>query len=984
MLSLHAAFDTDSLLIWREPEGGKKALLEALGAKHPVADAMAWLPARDEKVVPSSPLLGDTPAGDGEFQIVPCAITAAALDARAAIAFLTACIDKHMFAPRVLVGDDLTYWARALQFAGGLVASGRFLPGVKLEGRAYAARWTPVFTGPDIGHLHSLAKAMPPVARAVTRKPEEPDATAESVLTAFMGWVVDHMVRSAAGSAKPRVVESVHDRWMAALTSRDASFKDGAALVEQVKQWQRPLALASRAPFRLCFRLQEPQPDVEQWRIDYLLQGTKDPSLVLPAAEVWKPKKTSLSVMGPDAPAVREHLLVSLGQAATVCAEIDESLKGRAPDGYATDATGAYGFLRETASELEQSGFGLMLPSWWTRKGTDVRLKARARTKTKSTAGPAGLSLNAIVEFDWELALGGEAISKAELAALARMKAPLVKLRGQWVEVDADGIQAALDFLKKNPSGSATVRDLIGMELGVTTQAGPLEIDGVDATGWLKPLLDRLEGRAPFKELPQPAELRGELRPYQRRGYSWLDFLNELGLGACLADDMGLGKTIQTLSLVQKNWTAGERRPVLLVCPTSVTGNWQKEAARFTPELPVLVHHGAGRNREAAFEEAASKHALVVSTYALLHRDQETLRKVNWHGVILDEAQNIKNPGTLQARAARSLTPGYRIALTGTPVENNVGDLWSLMEFLNPGFLGTQSGFRTRFFSPIQLYGDKLAAERLRKITGPFILRRLKTDKSIIADLPDKLEMKVFCNLTREQASLYEAVAKDAQAAIESAEGIGRKGLVLATLMKLKQVCNHPAQFLKDQSGIEGRSGKLARIGEMIEETLAVGDRSLIFTQFREMGDILQRHLQETFGVEVMFLHGGTSKKQRDVMVERFAAPDGPRIFLLSLKAGGTGLNLVSANHVFHFDRWWNPAVENQATDRAFRIGQKKNVQVHKFISAGTLEEKIDEMIERKREVAGSIVGAGESWLSELSNAELRNLLTLRKDAVGE
>ena len=289
-----------------------------------------------------------------------------------------------------------------------------------------------------------------------------------------------------------------------------------------------------------------------------------------------------------------------MGQAATVCAEIDESLKGRAPDGYATDATGAYGFLRETASELEQSGFGLMLPSWWTRKGTDVRLKARARTKTKSTAGPAGLSLNAIVEFDWELALGGEAISKAELAALARMKAPLVKLRGQWVEVDADGIQAALDFLKKNPSGSATVRDLIGMELGVTTQAGPLEIDGVDATGWLKPLLDRLEGRAPFKELPQPAELRGELRPYQRRGYSWLDFLNEVGLGACLADDMGLGKTIQTLSLMQKNWTAGERRPVLLVCPTSVTGNWQKEAARFTPELPVLVHHGAGRNREAS------------------------------------------------------------------------------------------------------------------------------------------------------------------------------------------------------------------------------------------------------------------------------------------------------------------------------------------------------------------------------------------------
>jgi SNF2 family DNA or RNA helicase len=416
----------------------------------------------------------------------------------------------------------------------------------------------------------------------------------------------------------------------------------------------------------------------------------------------------------------------------------------------------------------------------------------------------------------------------------------------------------------------------------------------------------------------------------------------------------------------------------------SVTGNWQKEAARFTPDLPVLVHHGLARNRGAAFSDAASRNALVISTYSLLHRDQEILRGVDWAGVILDEAQNIKNPETKQAKAARSFQSGYRITLTGTPVENNVGDLWSIMEFLNPGFLGSHGAFQMRFFKPIQVYGDTNAAERLRKITGPFILRRLKTDKSIIADLPDKLEMKVFCNLTKEQASLYEAVAKDAQAAIESAEGIERRGLVLATLMKLKQVCNHPAQFLKDKSAIVGRSGKLARLAEMIEETLQVGDRSLIFTQFTEMGEILLRHLQETFGFEVLFLHGGTPKKQRDKMVERFAEPDGPRIFLLSLKAGGTGLNLVSANHVFHFDRWWNPAVENQATDRAFRIGQTRNVQVHKFICAGTLEDKIDEMIERKKDVAGRVVGAGEAWLSELSNAELKNLFALRKEAIGE
>jgi len=396
------------------------------------------------------------------------------------------------------------------------------------------------------------------------------------------------------------------------------------------------------------------------------------------------------------------------------------------------------------------------------------------------------------------------------------------------------------------------------------------------------------------------------------------------------------------------------------------------------------VHHSLGRHRGAAFASEAARHALVVSSYALLHRDQEALGQVNWAGVVLDEAQNIKNPETKQARAARSLAGGYRFALTGTPVENNVGDLWSLMEFLNPGLLGSQSGFRKRFFVPIQVYADHGAAERLRRITGPFILRRLKTDKSVIADLPDKLEMKVFCNLTKEQASLYEAVVQDAQEAIESAEGIERKGLVLAALMKLKQVCNHPAQFLKDNSTIPGRSGKLARLGEMLEETLEVGDRSLIFTQFAEMGEIIQRHLQETFGLEVLYLHGATPKKQRDQMVERFARSDGPRIFLLSLKAGGTGLNLTSANHVFHFDRWWNPAVENQATDRAFRIGQTRDVQVHKYVCAGTLEEKIDEMIERKKDVAGRVVGTGEAWLTQLSNAELRSLFALRQEAIGE
>ncbi|MBM3323388.1 ATP-dependent helicase, partial [candidate division WOR-3 bacterium] len=330
-------------------------------------------------------------------------------------------------------------------------------------------------------------------------------------------------------------------------------------------------------------------------------------------------------------------------------------------------------------------------------------------------------------------------------------------------------------------------------------------------------------------------------------------FLKQWGLGACLADDMGLGKTIQALALMQADWRPGKGRPVLLICPTSVVGNWQKEAARFTPELPVMVHHGLTRAKGRNFTRDARRHAMVISSYALLHRDFEVLNQVKWAGVILDEAQSIKNPETKQARAARTLSADFRVAMTGTPVENNVGDLWSLMEFLNPGLLGTQAEFKRRFFIPIQAEADPEAAARLKQVTGPFILRRLKTDKSIIADLPEKLEMKVFCNLTREQASLYAAVVKDVEEQLEAAEGIQRKGLVLATLAKLKQVCNHPAQLLKDNSAIAGRSGKLARLTEMLEETASVGDRALIFTQFAEMGELLKRHLEETFGREVLF-----------------------------------------------------------------------------------------------------------------------------------
>jgi SNF2 family DNA or RNA helicase len=454
-----------------------------------------------------------------------------------------------------------------------------------------------------------------------------------------------------------------------------------------------------------------------------------------------------------------------------------------------------------------------------------------------------------------------------------------------------------------------------------------------------------------------------------------------------VANNIVCHNTIQTISLLlHDREQEAHPAPTLLVCPTSVIGNWQREVQRFAPALRVLVHQGPGRPQGDPFVQAAQEHDLVLTSFPLLARDRDTLTGVEWGAVVLDEAQNIKNAGTKQAQAARALTAPTRIALTGTPVENRLTELWSIMAFLNPGYLGNETAFRRDFARPIERTGDENATARLRQLTAPFILRRLKTDKTIIADLPDKIEKKEYCRLTPEQATLYESVVRDALAQIENADteenAIQRKGLVLAMLMKLKQVCNHPAQFLKDGSAFADRSGKLARLSELLEEIYAAGDRVLIFTQFAELGEMLRLHLSERLYEDVLFLHGGTKARERDGLVRRFQAPGGPTVFILSIKAGGTGLNLTAANHVVHFDRWWNPAVENQATDRAFRIGQQRNVEVHKFVCTGTLEERIDEMIESKRTLAEQVLGSDESWLTSLSTNQLRDLVALRQDAI--
>jgi non-specific serine/threonine protein kinase len=719
------------------------------------------------------------------------------------------------------------------------------------------------------------------------------------------------------------------------------------------------------------------------------------------AGDVWH-DGPAFEAFRPLVPDPGGHLRTDLGRAVRLWPGLDTAFKAPEPSEVELDAAGAQRFLSDAAPLLEQAGFGILVPSWWhTTPRLGLRLRARPRPAGLAGPTPGGIGLAGLCDYDYEVAVGDSTLSLQELQQLAEAKAPLVRLKGRWVELRAGDVERALAVLQR-PAGERhparrdmTAAEVLRVGLGLDPPPSlDLPVVGVVADGWLGALLGTgaadADADARIETRPTPVGFNGTLRPYQERGLAWLWFLQRYGLGACLADDMGLGKTAQLLALMVAEREGGDTgaRPgaTLLVCPMSLVGNWQRETERFAPGLAVHVHHGAGRKVGPGLVAAAEKADLVITTYSLLARDQRYLAQIQWGRVALDEAQNVKNPLSLAGRAARALPAAARVALTGTPVENRLLELWSLMDFLNPGLLGSEATFRHRFAVPVERYGDETAAATLKRLTGPFVLRRLKTDRSIIADLPDKIEMHVLCNLTREQASLYRAVVDDMLDRIEKAKtGIERMGVISGSMMKLKQVCNHPAHFLADGSRLEGsRSGKLARLEEVLEEVTGAGERALVFTQFAEMGTLLQRHLSEMLGVELPFLYGAVAKRRREEMVDAFQSDGGPPVLILTLKAGGVGLNLTAANHVVHYDRWWNPAVEDQATDRAFRIGQERNVQVRKFVCVGTLEERIDAMIEAKRDLAERIVGSGEARLTDLSLAELRDLVALSDDAVAE
>ncbi|RRO19191.1 DEAD/DEAH box helicase [Saccharopolyspora rhizosphaerae] len=877
--------------------------------------------------------------------------------------------------PGCRIGSDARFLAELAEFAASLVTGGRVLPSLVVEDDQPAARWVPALSGSDSARFVALREAMPHALRAAGGEP------VEDVLRAALHTFVDDLARSTLTRGLAPAT-GVTGAWLHALSGDPHVDGDPAQLRElarKLESWHS--GLAGQSPLRTCFRLHAPEDDETDWLVEFMLQAVEDPGVLVSAQDVWA-GSTHVLQRWVDEP--QELLLAELGRASRTCPELDTALRTSHPTGLVLDTEGAYAFLSR-AAQLDQAGFAVLLPSWWGRSQRQLGLKLNA-TSTGSAGAvtkDSGIDKDALVDYRWELALGNEALTREELAELAAAKVPLVRMRGRWVQVDRERLAAGLAMLEQDASGTMTALELLKQAGGEGEEQRRLPVVEVNATGWIGELLSG-EADQHLEPVDPPADFRAELRPYQRRGLAWLAFLSRLGLGGCLADDMGLGKTVQLLALEALTREQESLPPTLLVCPMSVVGNWQREAERFAPGLRVHVHHGGGRLSGEDLRDEVERFDLVLTTYPLAMRDSEALREIRWERVVLDEAQNIKNSASRQAKAVRGLSARQRLALTGTPVENRLAELWSIMDFANPGILGSLSTFRARYAVPVERDGDTDAAARLRRVTGPFVLRRVKTDPAVISDLPDKFEVKQLCNLTAEQATLYQAVVDDMLARIAESEGVERRGLVLATMSKLKQVCNHPAQLLGDGSALPGRSGKLARLEELLESVLAEGDKALVFTQFAEFGGHLVPHLSARFDTEVPFLHGGTPKKARDAMVERFQDPEGPQVLLLSLKAGGTGLTLTAANHVIHLDRWWNPAVEDQATDRAFRIGQRRDVQVRKLTCIGTLEEKIDRMIEDKKALAQLVVGSGENWLTELSTQQLRELVTLDAEAIGD
>ncbi|MFC8292551.1 DEAD/DEAH box helicase [Streptomyces sp. NPDC057242] len=980
----------------REPTGRlSRHSAVFLPADPPRAGRIAfWSP--DGEPLPDSP--GTRPAADGLTVVDggtlrPVTVPARTLSVRDALPLLVRARFSDAASP------SAAFWGAAALLALDLVARGLLLPGLT-SGDHDAWRAGPL--GPeDLGRLRTLAASMPPTAHAVPLPAASPDAPPllpepEALLRAFADAVADTLPRTPAAPA----------------AAGGPAFAAGAAgTFPEHRAWASDVAAVHDAGVRLSLRLELPGFTAESreapgFRAVLQLHGVADPALVADAAEVWSGSGPVGAAFGPRA---RMDALLALRRAARAWPPLSPLLSAAVPDtveladeevaellGPAADALAALGvrvhWPRELSDRLtarveigpHASGTGVGTETDDGATRTDGRIDADAHAGTDADADtrigagasslPSLLAADSLLAFNWRFAVGDHELTRAELDRLAETGRPLVRLRDRWVLVDPAEVRRA----RAHQDREVTPVDALSAVLTGTTEVDGRAVE-VAATGPLERLRERLANPGGDRpEVAQPAALAATLRDYQLRGLDWLHRMTSLGLGGCLADDMGLGKTITLIALhLHRQTDPASAGPTLVVCPTSLMGNWQREVEKFAPGTPVRRFHGAARDLEGLPDGG-----FVLTTYGTMRLDAERLAERDWGLVVADEAQHVKNPYSATARRLRTVGARARVALSGTPVENNLSELWAILDWTTPGLLGGLGAFRARFATAVEGGRDPAAAARLAALVRPFLLRRRKSDPGIAPELPPKTETDRTVSLTPEQAGLYEAVVRETLAAISEADGMARRGLVVKLLTGLKQICNHPAQYLKEERPeIEGRSGKLELLDELLDTILAEGACTLVFTQYVGMARLLEAHLAAR-GVRTQFLHGGTPVAEREAMVARFQNGEVP-VFLLSLKAAGTGLNLTRAEHVVHYDRWWNPAVEAQATDRAYRIGQDRPVQVHRLIAEGTIEDRIAAMLDRKRELADSVLGTGGDLppeLTELTDAELAELVRLRGD----